>query len=304
MDDYFYYLNIELGQEDEEWKASLPEIKASMPEIEQGVLVTKVCYEASDNTRDSLVSYVFGDYTQIHFPLTDGTVIDLEQGEEALYIGIQFLSDVIEKNGERFLDINGELIRVSGVLDDITGKGEDSRIFIFGCDASEEIIRQLETNSVCVEYYCDETEQKEEFEQFVEWLSQNSDLNYCIVQEDSSYYDFYESDSSFVMIFVEKAVLPIIFCCICNCLLIIQVYIRQMKRNLYIRRMCGMSWLQMSCLIGSDYGIILIPSAVLIGIVRKQTVPIFLGSVILLFLFSALSAVMIRFMLNTKGRCL
>lgn len=286
------YVGIDLDQGGKEWEAS-------MPEIMQGILTASVEYEETDDIKQCLLQYIWGDYTQIHFPLADGNRISLRQGEKAFYIGKKFLPDVIEKNGDRFLKINGELIKVTGILDDNTGKGADDRLLLFGRDTSEEMIRQLKNNLVLFRYYCDSTEKKEEFERFADWLSKKNGETYLVVQE---WPYSYTTDSFFVMSFVEKAIWPIIFCCICNCLLIMQVYIRKMKHNLYIRRMCGMSWLQLSCLIGADYGIILIPAAVLIGIINRQAVPILLGSVVLLIMFTFLSLNIIKHVLNAKGR--
>lgn len=278
----------------------------SLPELSKGVMAIQVSVEGSDSAQGGQLQYLVGDYSQIAYPLEKGGVISLQNGENAFYVGEAYRPFLTERGGMQTLNLDGTDLPVCGILDDITGKGEDERLLLFGKDITDKLLEKiqasLENNQVQILYYSDDSDVKEDINSILEWISQNKNYQFTAVPYDQSI--IYEVGSSVVMSFFKWAVYPVFVCCICNCLMIINVYVKRMKQNIYICRMCGMTYAQLAMMIGSDYGILLLPSVLVVGIFFGQFIKILLFGILMAAVFALLSLVFIRQEFRREGRCL
>lgn len=285
-------------------KVTGKELYESIPEFLYGILVISIPFDESDLMKDFQLQYIFGDYSQINYPLISGENININEEENELFVGIYYLPYIIENNGKKFLNIGNSNLEVTGVLEDITGKGMDKRILFLGKEIPDKLfnkfMKYLENNAVNIYYFSNYSEGEKEIQQVLDWINQNKDYKFY-----ASFYDQkfdYEYKSSISMTFLEKSFFPILLCCICNCLLIINIYVKKMKKNIYIRRICGMSYIQIALLIGSDYTILLLPSFVLIEIINKQLNNFILIDFLLIIAFVMFSILMIKREFKKEGR--
>lgn len=282
------------------------ELFRSIPELSAGMLVIEVFFDASDLTKYSQLQYVLGDYSQAAYPLQSGGNISLENGENAFYIGESYLPYLIESEEGEFLNLGGVNLEVTGVMDDITGKGRDERLILFGKDVPEDLLlkiqQSLENNQVRICYFSNKPEGEKEADKVLSWINQNRLYHFSISPYDQN--PAYEYHTSLPMTFFKWAFYPILICCICNCLIIINVYVKKMRQNIFIRRMCGMTYMQLVVMIGSDYGLLLLPAVVVTGAVSGQFAGLFIIGMLMAVVFALFSMVLIRREFRREGRCM
>jgi len=287
-------------------KVTGEELFRTIPELTDGILTIEMFFDTSDLTKYSQLKYVVGDYSQITYPLQSGERISLENGESAFYIGEAYVSDLIETQQGSFLNLGGIDLKVTGILDDITGKGKDERLLLFGKDIPEELLlriqRNLENNNVRICYFSNKTEGEKEAEEVLSWIDQNRACHFSVLPYDQGI--AYTENPSLPMAFLNKAFYPVLICCICNCLIVINVYVKKMKQNIFIRRMCGMTYIQMVVMVGSDYVLLLLPALIVIGVISGQPVRLFILGMLMVIVFALLSVALVRRAYLKEGRCL
>lgn len=280
------------------------ELYESIPELSYGILLISIPFDKSDLMENTQLQFIFGDFSQLNYPLISGENINLNEEKNELFIGVNYLPYIIEKNEKQFLNLGNTDLEVTGILEDITGKGIDKRILFFGKKIPDQLfdrlLKYLENNAVIINYFSNHSEGEKEIQQVLDWINQNKAYNFY-----ASFYDQrfdYEYKSSISMIFLEKSFFPILLCCICNCLLAINIYVKKMKYNIYIRRICGMSYMQIALLIGSDYSILLFPSFIFISIFSKQLRNFSLYGILMIIIFVMISILMIKHEFKKEGR--
>lgn len=278
-----------------------------IPRISDGILAAVAWYSISDTMPYYSVQYCFGALEQLQLPLLDGTKTAVEQGERKLYAGVSFLPYIREREQGECLNIGGEWIPVAGVLDDITGSGEDDRLIFAGGDYMREIERLLRRGDAQFYYYTNKDGGEEELGMFLDWLKEGGGEmpmgEPCIGRPWQPVYAPDDSDSV-LLVLVKKATYPMFGCCIAGCLLILYVYVKKRKDDFLIRRMLGTAYVQLALSAGKDYLIILMPAAVLAGLCTHQILQTLCAASALLLFFVAVSFLMIKIGLRREGGCL
>lgn len=279
----------------------------TLPDITKGVLVVNIVLDETDDMEECKLSIIFGDYSQVSYPLSSGELLCLQAEENAFCIGQKYKA-YLKKNNTRepVLDLEGTDMKVSGILADITGRGEDDRLLLFGKDMlsetlNDDLMGALQNNTCYIEYFSNQSETAQELNRILNWLNQNPSFHYYEEEIDQSI--AYTYNPSLISYFTEKLLYPILFCCFCNCCLIINVYVKRMKSNIYIRRILGMRYIQIMGMIGCDYLICIFPCIFLIGIISGQLVRCLLAGLAMTCIFALLTACIIRRTFLKEGRC-
>lgn len=295
------------GIEDENGGMQADEILSSIPAVRHGVLSISMWYDGDELTQSCRVSYLFGDYGQIAYPLADGRRLSVKDGENALFVGQKYLNDIQREHGEEFLNIHGNLLHVDGILADMTGHKADERILLFGSGYPQDLKDMLGEEfvgwgNIVIEYFSNLPEHKEEVEEIRLWLSHVTGGNFetrSFQQADADAGSF-----SFGNAFICFAIYPVLICCFVNCLFLIGIYVRSRERETAIRRMYGMSYCRIAVMTGSDYAVILLPAAALTGLVTGFFAQVLVIGAILTILFTFISVGIMRIDFMRKGRCI
>lgn len=302
-----YAYSIEYMAAKEAEKIPEDEILSSMPQIRHGVLFIEIEYNTDELAQADRVSYLFGDYGQVAYPLADGGKLEIQSGESGVFVGGKHLDDMLEKDGERYLSVYGNLLLVDNILADVTGMGLDERILIFGIDYPQVLkhmlCRALHNGNAHIQYVSNSPAYREELEQIAAWYKEVCPGEYVTEPIDPSM----QYDSGMLSLgtaFISMAVYPALLCCLCNCLLLVRLYARSMQRNMAIRRMCGMSYLRIAVMTAADYSIIFAPAVLIAGLLNGYMVEMLALGSCMTFLFSIASVAVLRAGFIKKGRCI
>lgn len=302
-----YQLDWEAREEENSSRAITgEELIATMPDVSQGILSISVFLDESEYMEFCQLQYLFGDYEQLTFPLQAGGKVCVDRDKTAFYVGERYIPYLIKRSDENFLNLDGAELLINGVLADITAKGRDDRLILLGKGVpeilKEKLQSSLECNQVVIRYFSNEADCQQDIENILAWLGQKTDYQF----EVSSYDQMlsYNYNSALNMYFLEKAFYPILICCLCNVFLIVRVYIKKMRKAMFIYRTCGMNYKQLALMVGTDYSIVLLPVVLLMGALHGQLEKLLILGVILWGLFTFISIGLIRWEFNKEGWCL
>lgn len=306
-----YRINLtETGDEDA-MRMQANEVFSSIPQIRDGILSLSMWYDDDELMQSCRVSYLFGDYGQIDYPLADGQRLSVKDGEDALFIGQKYLRDIRREDGEEFLYIHGNRLHVNGILADITGYKADDRILLFGNGYPQDLKDMLgkeftSWNNIVVEYFSNLTghteEAEEETEDIRQWLERVSGEIY--ETESFEQTGSYTGVNPFGNLFIRFAIYPVLLCCLVNCLYLMCVYIKSRQRETAIRRMCGISYIRIAAMTGSDYAVIFLPTAAMTGLVTRFFAQMLALGAVMTVLLTLFSIGIMRINFMRKGSCI